>query len=199
MSPTTHSDGPDGPRLIDELIPGVAAMVDDVVVGVKDAVREPVIAHELPDVFDRVQFGRAGRQQDNGDVVRDGELGGGVPSGLIHEQDGVGIGRDGAGYFREVQVHCRRVAPRQNQAGPFPLLGTNGAEEIGRSCALVTWGRWPGSAFCPAPRDLVLLADAGLILEPDFYGLAPCFLRGNLLQLGGKFFLKAVMVSASWA
>ena len=40
MSPIALTDGHDGPRLIDEVIPGIAAMVDDVVVGSEDAVRE---------------------------------------------------------------------------------------------------------------------------------------------------------------
>ncbi len=57
MRPIAHTDGHDSPGLIDELVPGVAAMVDDVAVGFEDAVGEPVLAHELPDVFDRVQFG----------------------------------------------------------------------------------------------------------------------------------------------
>ena len=36
---------------VDELVPSVATVVDDVVEGFEDLVREPVVAHELPDVF----------------------------------------------------------------------------------------------------------------------------------------------------
>jgi len=36
--------------LIDKLVPCVAAEVDDVVEGFEDPVREPIVAHELPDV-----------------------------------------------------------------------------------------------------------------------------------------------------
>jgi hypothetical protein len=32
MCPISHSDGDDRPRLIDEFVPGVAAMIDDIVV-----------------------------------------------------------------------------------------------------------------------------------------------------------------------
>jgi hypothetical protein len=32
-------------------------VVDDVVIGFEDAVREPVIAHELPDILDRARPG----------------------------------------------------------------------------------------------------------------------------------------------
>jgi hypothetical protein len=37
-------------------------MIEDVLVGFEDAVRQPVVTHELPDVFDRVELG-AFRQQ----------------------------------------------------------------------------------------------------------------------------------------
>jgi hypothetical protein len=33
--------------LLDELVPSVAAVVDDIVVGFEDAVGEPVVAHKL--------------------------------------------------------------------------------------------------------------------------------------------------------
>jgi len=36
-------DGHDPPGLIDELVPSLAAVVDEIVVGTKDAVREPVV------------------------------------------------------------------------------------------------------------------------------------------------------------
>ena len=62
MGPLPGSDGDDFPRLIDELVPGIAAVVEDIRVGLEDPVREPVVADELPDVFDRVELGRSGRQ-----------------------------------------------------------------------------------------------------------------------------------------
>ena len=45
-------------------------MIDDIVVGFEDAVRELVVAHILPNIFDRIQFRAFRRQEDNGDVVR---------------------------------------------------------------------------------------------------------------------------------
>lgn len=38
MSPLSQSKGHDAPRLLDELVLGEAAVVDDVVAGLKDAV-----------------------------------------------------------------------------------------------------------------------------------------------------------------
>ncbi len=70
-------------------------MIDDVVVGTEDAVGQPVVAQELPDILDRIEFGRSGRQGEDGDIGGPVELAGGVPAGLVHDQDGVGAQRDG--------------------------------------------------------------------------------------------------------
>src|SRR5215207_5477414 len=70
MCPIAQPDRHDGPWLVDELVPGKGAMLKNVVVGAKDAVWEPVVADELPDVFDRVEFGAFGRQRDKRDVRR---------------------------------------------------------------------------------------------------------------------------------
>ena len=63
MGPLAQSDRHDAPRLIHQAVPGEAAMVEDVVVGFENAVRQPVVAHELPDVFDRVELGAFRRQR----------------------------------------------------------------------------------------------------------------------------------------
>ena len=93
MRPLAPPDGHDFPRLVDELIPGLAAEGDDIVVGFKNPVVEPVAAHELPYVLHGVQFGRSWRQGQEGDVGRDGELVGGMPSGLVEDENGVGARR----------------------------------------------------------------------------------------------------------
>ena len=69
MCPRPHSDGHDAPRLIGEAVPSEAAMIEDVVVGFEHAVRQPVVAHELPDVLDRVELGAFGRERQQGDIA----------------------------------------------------------------------------------------------------------------------------------
>ena len=68
-----QSDGHDVPGLIDELVPRLAAVVDEIVVGFEDMVGEPVIAHELPDILDRIELGAFRRQGDDSDVGRHDE------------------------------------------------------------------------------------------------------------------------------
>ena len=79
--------------MVDELVPSIATVVENVLVGVEDPVRQPVVAQDLPDIFHRVQFRRARRQEQKRDGVRDLELGRDVPAGLVEKQYGMG-GRD---------------------------------------------------------------------------------------------------------
>ena len=57
MSPIAQTDGHDAPGLIAETVPSIATQIDDLIVGFEDAVGEEVVAQELPDILDGVQFG----------------------------------------------------------------------------------------------------------------------------------------------
>jgi hypothetical protein len=70
-----EADGDTAPRLIDEAVPRPTAVGDDVVVGFEDVVREPVVAHELPDVLLRVEFRAFRGRRPEGDVGRDVQRG----------------------------------------------------------------------------------------------------------------------------
>jgi hypothetical protein len=63
MSPIAKSDVHHAPGLVGELVPGVGAMGDDVVIAGEDPVGEPVIADELQDFLLRIEFRRARRQR----------------------------------------------------------------------------------------------------------------------------------------
>jgi len=175
-------------------------MVDDVIVGSEDAVRQPVVAHELPDVLDRVEFRAFGGKRDDADVAGHFELASGMPSGLIHQHDSVRARRDGERYFGQMQRHGLGVAEGQDETGTLAVLRADRAKDVGRLRPLVLGCRWPGPALRPAPRDLVLLAHAGLVLEPDFYGRALRKSCSDLCQLGSEApFLKASMACSFWA
>ena len=123
MGPVAQSEGHDAPGLIDELVPGVAAMADDVVVGCEDAVREPVVAQELPDILDRVQLGCPRRQRHEGDVGWHLQLGRDMPAGLIQENHGVGSGRDRLGDLGQMQAMASVVQRGSTRAAPLPWSG----------------------------------------------------------------------------
>src|SRR5919199_6826291 len=200
MCPVAQTEGHDAPGLVDKLVPSVAAVVDEVVVAGEDAVREPVVPHELPDVLLRVQLGTLRGQGHEGDVRRHGEPGRGVPPGPVDQQRRMppccDLLRDGG----QVQGHRLGVAAGQDEARGLALLGADGAEDVGRGGALVPWRHGPGAAPRPAPGQLVFLADAGLVAEPDFYvtGIDARLARDRV-QAGGKAFLKASMAPSACA
>jgi hypothetical protein len=91
-----------------------------------------------------------------------------VPSGSVEKQHGVGALGDIARDFVEVKLHHVGVGIGQGEGRPDAAGGANRAEQIGVVVALV--GGLPGSRSAPGPLPnlAVLLADAGLVLKPDF-------------------------------
>ena len=168
VGPAAHSNGGNGFGLSDELSPGGGCGVDDRIVVFEHGVREPVLAQILPDVLDRVQLRGAGRQEDRRDVFGHVELAGRVPSGPVEQQNGVGALGDVARDLVEMKLHHVGVGVRQRQRCSDAPGWTDRAEQIGVVVALVGGLPGPRSASGPLPNLAVLLADAGLILEPDF-------------------------------
>ena len=123
MRPFAHAEGHDLPWLVDEVVPGLAAQRDDVFVGFEDPVRQPVVAHELPDILHRVQLGRSWRQRQDGDVVGDRQLGRQVPTGLIDDQHRMGTGIDGGTDLDEVRRHGSVSHQGMTSPVPFPFAG----------------------------------------------------------------------------
>ena len=200
MRPLAQADGHDAPGLIDELVPCLAAVIDEIVIGFEYTVGEPVVAHELPDVLNGVELGAFRRQGDNGDVGRHDEARRHVPASLIDQEDGVDTGRDDRGDRGEVQVHRLGVAGRQDQGRALALLWADGAEDVGRGGPLITGSAGTGAPLGPSAGDLVLLADTSLICEPDLYLVAidRPFAR-DCLQTRGEVFLKSSIAPAACA
>jgi hypothetical protein len=131
MSPITQSDGHDSPWLVDEGVPGKAAVVHQVVVGCEHTVGEPVFAHELPKVLDRVQLGAFGWQGQEGDVGWHDEAMRQVPSGLVEDQNGMAARPDLCCNLGEVQVHGFGVAGGKDERRALSFLRADGAEDVG--------------------------------------------------------------------
>jgi hypothetical protein len=137
MCPFAHPDGFYAVWLIDELVPGVTAVIDDFGVGPEDAVGEPVVPHELPDVLDWIELGTFGRQRDDADIFGHDQRVGHMPSGLIHEQYGMGAGRHGPRDFSKMQVHRFGIAERQDKACALAQRRADRSEYVGRGGALI--------------------------------------------------------------
>ena len=124
-------------------------MVDDIVVGFEDLIREPVVAQELPDVFLRIELRTVRRQRDQGDVGRHDVPARQMPAGLSDEKRRVCARRDLSGDFGQVQVHGLRVASRHDEGCTLSVLGADRAEDISRGGSLVRRRSWTLAALGP--------------------------------------------------
>jgi hypothetical protein len=115
VSPLAESDGHDTPGLIDQVVPSLAAMMRRDRRRIEDAVGKPVLAHELPDFFDRIELGAFWRQRNDGDVGRHEEASRQVPAGLIDQKDGVGGGMAMASPELSARSHAIRLGIRSLQ------------------------------------------------------------------------------------
>ena len=160
-----------------------------VVIGFEDAVGEPVVAHEPPDILGWIEFRAFGRERQNGDVGGKVELVRHMPAGLIEQQHGVRAVGDVFGDFSQMRVHRIGVAFGQDEGRALAVLGRDRAENIGRGGAPVLGRGGPRAALRPAPGELVLLADARLVGEADSMSRASTpFSRAISSRRAGKFF-----------
>jgi len=112
----------------------------------------------------------------------------------------VGARRYGQRYLGKMEGHGFGIAKWQDQTGALAKIGTDGTEDVGRFRPLILGRRRPRTPPGPAPRDLVLLTDAGFVLKPYLYGRAEREGRSDLCQRGGKaFFLNDSMANSFWA
>jgi hypothetical protein len=115
-----------------------------------------------------------------------------MPAGLVDKKGGVRAWRNLRCDFGEVEVHRLRVAAWHDERRALAVLGTDRAEDIGGGGSLIFGSAWTRAALGPTPGDLVLLADARLVGEPDLYraGLDAPF-APERFQARGKAFLKS--------
>jgi hypothetical protein len=99
--------------------------------------------------------------------------------------------------FVDMKLHHVGRGVGQRQGRPDAAGGTDRAEQIGVVVALV--GRLSGSRSAPRPlaNEVVLLADPGLILEPDFDRRRRRDALEMSLQRAREVFLKASTIRSS--
>jgi hypothetical protein len=165
-------------------------VIEDVLVGAEDPVREPVLAQELPDVLDRVQLRSFGGERHERDVGRDDQPPREMPAGLVEQNHRMGARRNHLRDLGEVQGHRLCGAAREDQASSLAFSRADGSEDVGGLGSQVARCAGPCAPPGPAPGDLVLLPDPGLVAKPELDRFAACLL-GDRLQTGGELFLKA--------
>jgi len=126
-----------------------------------------VLAQELPDVLDRIEFRTIGRQMEQTDVVRHLQLVSRlVPAGAVEHQHGMMAIGDVPTDFGQMQVHGIDIDARQDQGRADATVGADRPEQIGPFIAQIARRPRPAAAFGPDIGQGPLLTDAGLILPP---------------------------------
>src|SRR3954470_16467544 len=111
----------------------------------------------------------------------------------------MGSGSHGLCDFRQVHAHGVCVASGQHNGSALAMLRADCSEDVDRTRPLIVRGARPGAPSGPAPGDLVLLADTGLVLPPQLDRGAVREARPDRLQGGGETFLKSSNASGFWA
>lgn len=182
----------------DKAVPGIAASIDDLGGVVEDAVRELVILEIEPEPLDRVEFGRVGRQEDRGDVLRHDEIAGDVPAGLVHQYDSVRAGGDSAGEFGEKEAHRFGVEPGHHQRRAGVARRAHRADDPGRAVCEVASPARGMAALPPDVAGAAGLPDPRLVLAPDLEALGLGVGRYDFAQTRGEPpFLKAACAFGS--
>jgi transcriptional regulator with XRE-family HTH domain len=196
--PGAVGDGGQPLGLLGQAVPGVAASIEDGVVGIPNLVAEPVAAEVLPHILHGVQFRRVGRQRQQGEVVgHDQAAALLVPAGAVAQDDGVRAGGDAAADLGEVQARSLGVDLRQHEGGADAAGRAGGAEEPGPSVAAVARGARTRAPPGPDTGDGALLTHTGFILEPDLDRLALRRGRQGRLRQSGEVFLNASCAAGS--
>src|ERR1700693_5147577 len=80
-----------------------------------------MVAHELPDIFHRVELRRFRRQRQEGDVVWDRKLLRDMPSRPIEKNERMRAGRDRKRDFFQMKRHGLAVAGGEDEPGAFSI------------------------------------------------------------------------------
>jgi hypothetical protein len=99
--------------------------------------------------------------------------------------------RDLGGDFGQVQVHRLGVASGHDEGCALAVLGADRTKDIGGDRSLIFGSARARATLAPSAGDLVLLADARLVGEPDLYRLgSDAVLACDLVQAIGETFFK---------
>ena len=149
--------------------------------------REESFLEVEPDALDRIQFGRVGRQRNQGDIGRNGEVVGAMPTGPIEDHHRMVVIGDGFRKAVKEGLHRRRVGIGHHQREGVVGAGLYGGEDIGEGEAPVAKPWRPLPALPPDMADAALLADARFVLEEQAQALAFMTYTDGSQQRWGSF------------
>lgn len=107
-------------------------------------------------------------------------------------------GSDGLADDVQMGLHRLGLHVGHGKVGSDAAGRADGTEEVGTLIALIGRLARPCSAPRPLTHQAILLADPGLVLEPDLDRPAPGHARQVRLQGFGEVFLYAAITSGFW-
>ena len=122
-----------------------------------------------------------------------------MPARLVQQQHRMGARRDRLADLLQLGRHRLGIAVGQNETRTLALGRADRPEDVGPGGPLVVRCPGPCAASGPAPGDLVLLPDAGLVMPPHLYLGAVRQPGSDRLQRGGQAFLNASLSNSFWA
>ena len=118
-----------------------------------------------------------------------------MPAGAVHQHDAMAVPGNVQADLLEMQLHRFGVGGRQHQGRTLAMHRADRAEDVGALIALIRRQARPRPLPGPDPGPSVLLAQPGLVLEPN---LDPPVL-GQMAYVrperAGEVFLNASIVS----
>ena len=118
-------------------------------------------------------------------------------SGAVEQQHGMGVPGDVKRDLVDVHLHRLGIGEGQRQRRAHASGRADRTEEIGALVALIGGLTRSGSSPGPLSDEPILLADAGLVLEPDLDLLLARHALEVSRERAAEVFLKASMVAPS--
>jgi len=120
-----------------------------------------------------------------------------MPSCAVENDDGMGLGRNTIGNLAQVSIESPAIGVGHDKGCADGALRADCAEDVGPFVALIARRAGPCASFGPDAGQRALLADACLVLEPDFDGLVFGVVGEPCRDRCGEVFLKASCAASS--
>ena len=133
--------------------------------------RHVAVAQVQPHPLDGVQLRRIGWQWHERDVGGNAERVGPVPPGLVEDEHRVDIWSQAGAETLQKDRHGLGGDRRHHQGEVVAGGWADGGIDIGPGEAAVAQAGWALAALVPAVGDAALVAEAGLVLEPQLQPL----------------------------
>ena len=186
-NPRPSDDGLDALVVVLEVSEGGLEVVFERVKAVEDAIVESFLAKLVPDVLDRVEFGRVRWQAQQPHVGRGPKIATGVPTRTVEHHHDVLL-RVALPDLVEEQLHAMRVDVGQDQRVELAAEHVHGSVGV---CVLVGQhglAQRANRLGSPAATHVVDASEASLVLEHQLDRALPGPERADFFEPLGEFF-----------